>query len=174
MNVPAKVLDKKAVFLDHDLIAADPDKAGTISRLKQAGYLVVGTWNVQGIKDAKTVEAATAEGETWKAELLGMGFDGAYYCPHNDNLMLGKDQRCRCHKGMPKQFLDASTDLSIDLKRSVIVCASMDDMASAIIVYAKSIAIKGSTRMDKQVRHDFLVKNYDAAVTKAQALSKKL
>ncbi|MDD3228851.1 MAG: HAD family hydrolase [Oscillospiraceae bacterium] len=132
---------RKAVFLDRDGLinrkAAEhdyikrwdefsflPNVPAAITKLNQAGYLVLIITNQRGIARGLMSAAALqsihekmcAELESWGAHI-----DGIYVCPHD----IGQ---CNCRKPDIGLFLQAECDFAIDKKNSWMVGDSQSDV----------------------------------------------
>lgn len=150
--VKERINIKRAVFFDRDgTLCKDPGYLrrmedfevfpgiGSLARLKERGFLLIGVSNQSGIArglvDEEFVKRINA------IFLDTYGFDGFYYCPHHP------DEHCSCRKPQPGLLLDARADYDIDLKRSYVVGDKDLDMLLARSVGATGILV--STGQDR-------------------------
>ena len=166
--VKERINIKRAVFFDRDgTLCKDPGYLrrmedfevfpgiGSLARLKERGFLLIGVSNQSGIArglvDEEFVKRINA------IFLHTYGFDGFYYCPHHP------DEHCSCRKPQPGLLLDARADYDIDLKRSFVVGDKDLDMLLARSVGATGIMVTtGYDRVSPNA--DYIVENIEAAV----------
>lgn len=111
---------------DPDAVVLVPGAAAALRRVPADVALVIVS-NQSGIArglitlaEADAVAARVAE--RFAAE--GVGFAGAYRCPH------APDDGCRCRKPAPGMLLDAARDLGLDLARSMMLGDRPSDVAA--------------------------------------------
>jgi heptosyltransferase-2 len=166
--VKERTCERRAVFFDRDgTLCKDPGylrrmedfevfpEIGSLSRLKDSGFSLIGLSNQSGIArglvDEEFVKHVNA------IFLDTYGFEGFYYCPHHP------DEHCACRKPEPGLLLDARVDYNINLKKSFVVGDKDADMLLARTVGATGILV--TTGQDKVSSHaDFVVKNLVEAV----------
>ena len=131
---------RRALFIDRDgtLITdvgypRDPALvepiAGAIDALRelQASFVPVIISNQSGIARGLITCAEARAVHERVVELFaraGVGFAGAYYCPH------APDAGCACRKPAPGLLLDAARELGLDLARSVMIGDRPSDLAA--------------------------------------------
>ena len=166
--VKERVNIKKAVFFDRDgTLCRDVGYLhrmedfevfpglGSLERLKERGFLLIGVSNQSGIArglvDVEFVKRINA------VFLDTYGFDGFYYCPHHP------EEHCSCRKPQPGMLLDARADHGIDLKRSFFIGDKDIDMQLARSVGATGILVcTGQDRVSPNA--DYTVKDLEEAV----------
>ena len=166
--VKERINIKRAVFFDRDgTLCKDPgylrrmedfevfQGIGSLARLKEMGFSLIGVSNQSGIArglvDEEFVKRINA------IFLDTYGLDGFYYCPHHP------DEHCSCRKPQPGLLLDARADYDIDLKRSFVVGDKDLDMLLARSVGATGILV--SAGQDRVSPHaDYIVENLEEAV----------
>jgi len=166
--VKERINIKRAVFFDRDgTLCKDAGYLrktedfevfpglGSLSRLKERGFLLIGVSNQSGIaRGLVEVEFVKRINAVF---LDTYGFDGFYYCPHHP------DENCSCRKPQPGMLLDARADYDIDLKRSFVVGDKDLDMLLARSVGATGILV--GTGQDKvSPNADYTVKDLEEAV----------
>jgi len=130
---------KRAVFLDRDgtIIEDDgyisdvarihvfPWSAKAITRLREAGFLIVVVTNQAGVARGYFDEAFIAEAHRHLDALLaaqGATIDAYYYCPHHaDGIVAAYTRACDCRKPAPGMIVKAAADLDIDVGGSFVV-----------------------------------------------------
>lgn len=139
----------KACFLDRDgVINVDYGYVGAfkdfkfidgvpeaLARIKKAGYLLVLTTNQSGIargmfgcNDFLKLCAHMQQA----LRPLKADFDGIYYCPHHPQGQVEAFRKdCSGRKPGPDMFLQAASDLKIDLSESVMVGDHAGDLIAA-------------------------------------------
>ncbi|MFZ2198694.1 MAG: lipopolysaccharide heptosyltransferase II [Thermodesulfovibrionales bacterium] len=166
--VKGRVAIKRAVFFDRDgTLCRDAGYLrrmedfevfpglGSLTRLKERGFLLIGVSNQSGVAKGLVDEAFVKRINT--IFLDAYGFDGFYYCPHNP------DEHCSCRKPQPGMLLDARADHDIDLKRSIVIGDKDIDMQLARSVGATGILVcTGQDRVSPNA--DYTVKDLEEAV----------
>jgi len=166
--VQKRINTKRAVFFDRDgTLCKDPGYLrrmedfevfpgiGSLARLKERGFLLIGVSNqsgvARGIVDEEFVKHINS------VFLDAYGFDGFYYCPHHP------DENCSCRKPQPGLLLEARSDYDIDLKRSFVVGDKDLDMLLARSVGATGILVRTGQSSDSE-HADYTVENIEEAV----------
>ena len=140
---------RRAVFFDRDgTLCGDPGYLSrmedfkpflpglsAISRLKEAGFRLVGITNQSGIGRGIVDEGFVKEVNGYFVR--EHGFDAFYFCPHLP------EERCSCRKPSPGMLLDARRDLGIDLKASYMIGDKSSDILAARAAGARAILIGG-------------------------------
>ena len=166
--VKERVNIKKAVFFDRDgTLCRDAGylrrmedfqvfpEVGSLTRLKERGFLLIGVSNQSGVARGLVDEGFVKRINTIFLDVYG--FDGFYYCPHNP------DEHCSCRKPQPGMLLDARADHDIDLKRSIVIGDKDIDMQLARSVGATGILVcRGQDRVSPNA--DYTVKDLEEAV----------
>lgn len=131
---------RRALFIDRDgtlivdvgyprdsaLVEPLPGAFDALHEL-QHGYALVIVSNQSGIGRGLITEAEARAVHDRVIELFaraGVGFAGAYYCPHPP------DAGCPCRKPAPGLLLDGARELGLDLASSVIVGDKASDIAA--------------------------------------------
>lgn len=166
--VKERINIKRAVFFDRDgTLCKDPGYLrrmedfevlpglGSLPRLKERGFLLIGVSNQSGIARGLVDEEFV---KRINAIFLGSyGFDRFYYCPHNPG------EHCSCRKPQPGMLLDARADHGIDLKRSFVIGDKDIDMLLARSVGATGILVcTGQDGVSPNA--DYTVKDLEEAV----------
>ena len=130
---------KRAVFLDRDgtIIEDDgyisdvarihlfPWSAEAITRLREAGFLIVVVTNQAGVARGYFEDAFVAVAHRHLDTLLtaqGASIDAYYYCPHHpDGVVAAYTRACDCRKPAPGMIARAALDLDIDVGGSFVV-----------------------------------------------------
>ncbi len=166
--VKKRTYARRAVFFDRDgTLCKDPGylrrmedfevfpEIGSLARLKDSGFSLIGVSNQSGIARCLVDEEFVKRVNS--IFLDSYGFEGFFYCPHHP------DEHCACRKPEPGLLLDARVDYNINLKKSFVVGDKEADMLLARSVGATGILVK--TGQDKVSSHaDFVVKNLVEAV----------
>lgn len=166
--VKERVSIKRAVFFDRDgTLCQDPGylrrvedfevfpEIGSLARLKEMGFSLIGITNQSGIARGLVDENFVRRINTIFLDTYG--FDGFYYCPHHP------EEHCSCRKPEPGLLLDAKVDYNIDLKRSFVVGDKDLDMLLAKAAGATGILVR--TGQDSvSTNADYTVENIREAV----------
>jgi heptosyltransferase-2 len=166
--VKASVNVKRAVFFDRDgTLCKDPGYLrriedfevfpgiGSLTRLKERGFTLIGVTNQSGIARGLVDEDFVKQVNA--VFLDNYGFDGFYYCPHHP------DEHCSCRKPEPGLLMDARVDYNIDLKRSFVVGDKDLDMLLSRAAGATGILVR--TGQDSvSPNADYSVENIGEAV----------
>jgi D-glycero-D-manno-heptose 1,7-bisphosphate phosphatase len=136
----ARPANRRALFIDRDdtlivdvgyprdpaLVAPLPGAIDALRAL-QAGFALVIVSNQSGIGRGLITPAEARAVHDRVVELFargGVGFAGAYYCPHPP------DAGCPCRKPAPGLLLDAARELGLDVARSLVVGDKASDIAA--------------------------------------------
>jgi D-glycero-D-manno-heptose 1,7-bisphosphate phosphatase len=139
---PAVFLDKDGTLIvdipynvDPDWIELTPDARSACQALHASGYALVVVTNQSGVArglfEARALEAVQARIE----ELVGVQFDGFYYCPH------GPDEGCPCRKPAEGMIRKAAADLNLDLSRSWMIGDILNDVEAGRRAGCRTILI---------------------------------
>ena len=99
-------------------------------RYQERGFLIVIVTNQSGIARGYYSEADFAVLTAWMVgefEKRGIRIAKVYHCPHHPEI----SGECSCRKPEPGMFLEAASELGIDLERSVLVGDSERDIVAA-------------------------------------------
>jgi len=179
---PAVFLDRDGTLIEEigylnriDRIALFPWSVDAVRLLNRAGFKVVVITNQAGVARGFFGEALVREVEAWLAarmEAGGARIDGFYYCPHHPQGVVEAYRRdCECRKPRPGMVLKASSDLGLDLARSVVVGDRWLDVELGRAVGARSILVRtGYGQREEQqppdgVGADAVVENLIEAVS---------
>ncbi len=103
--------------------------------LKQKGYQLVVVTNQSGIARGLFSEGdfiRLTEWMDWSLADRGVDLDGIYFCPHHPTAGNGPDTKeCDCRKPAPGMFLEAASELNINLADSYMVGDKVSDMKAA-------------------------------------------
>jgi len=149
-----------------------------ISRLNQAGFLVVVASNQSGlarglfsIADLNAIHHKMHE----SLARLGGHLDGIFYCPH------GPDDNCNCRKPRPGLFLQIADRLGIDITGAYVIGDSLRDLEAALSVDAHPILVLTGNGRETQLKlkekdvipvHENLRQVVDALISMHSAGSK--
>lgn len=126
-NVPYNV-DPKRIRLTHHA-------AHGLRKLAGAGYALVVISNQPGIAHGRFDFAALERARAHLESLLaaeGVRLDGFYFCPHHPaGTRPEYAHRCACRKPMPGLFLQAASELDLDLSTSWMIGDILDDIEAA-------------------------------------------
>jgi D-glycero-D-manno-heptose 1,7-bisphosphate phosphatase len=140
---------RKAIFIDKDgtLITdvpynADPGKITlepkadeAMQLLMENDYALIVVSNQSGIARGYFRESDLKEVADKIEELLGLKFDGFFYCPH------AADGNCLCRKPSPGMLLEAAKLLNIDLSRSWMIGDILNDVEAGNRAGCRSLLI---------------------------------
>jgi len=150
---PAAFLDRDGTLIEEvgylnriDRIALFPWSVDAVRLLNRAGFKVVVITNQAGVARGFFGEEFVREVEGWLAGRMhegGARIDGFYYCPHHPQGVVEAYRRdCECRKPRPGMVLKASSDLGLDLARSVVVGDRWLDVELGRAVGARSILVR--------------------------------
>ena len=139
---PAIFLDRDGTInLDHGYVHLSDDFQfidGVIDamvELKKMGYLLVLITNQSGIARGLFTEDQfmhLTEWMDWSLADRGVDLDGIYFCPHHPQAIIEEyRQDCECRKPKAGMFIDAQTQLDIDMSASYMIGDKMEDMLAA-------------------------------------------
>lgn len=149
-----------AVFLDRDgTLIEDVGYVDRLERLslyaysleavrllRRAGYAVVVVTNQAGVARGMVQEAVVSQVlDEIQSRLAAIGerLDGHYYCPHLPDAPLVEYRcDCSCHKPKPGLVEQATRELGLDPRRSVVVGDRWSDVALAKAVGARGILVE--------------------------------
>lgn len=149
----------KAVFLDRDGTINEevnylsqeenlrilPNAAEGIKLLKDAGYKVIVISNQSGVARGYFTEEDVQLINRKLSELImqsGANIDAFYYCPHHPEGAVDKYRRvCHCRKPEPGLFLQAATQLNIDIRKSFIVGDRLSDIQMSETLGARAVLV---------------------------------
>jgi len=100
-------------------------------------------------------------------ETAGGRVDGVYMCPH------APDEDCDCRKPKPGLFFQAAEDLSIDLKRSIMIGDALSDILAgqAAGIRQTVLVLTGQGAAQLQLPPPIGIDDYGIFKTLAEALS---
>ena len=139
---PAVFLDKDGTLVENVPYNIDPHKirlrpgvAAGLSRLRQAGYLLVMVTNQSGIargyfREDQFVESAGRLNEIIFKE-SSVRLDAWYYCPHHPTEGVGRYRvDCDCRKPRPGMLVRAAAAYGLDLAASFVIGDKASDTAA--------------------------------------------
>lgn len=143
-----------------------PEVEESIKKLKAKGLLILSFTNQPGIARGE------AKKEDFDVELLRIGFDRIYLCPHEHN------SGCNCRKPMPGMLLQAASENNLDLRKCVVIGDRWTDLVSAKEAGCTKILVKtGAGKKDikkykngqffgqyKDAYPDYIAENFNDAV----------
>ncbi len=146
--------DKKAVFLDKDgTIIEDkhylnsfddlvvlPGAKESLSKLKQAGFSLIGVTNQSGIARGIVDEQFVLDSSKHLEDTLNI--DDFYYCPHHP------EDKCSCRKPAPLMALQARLDHKINMKESYVIGDKESDVLLAVQIGGTGILIASTPPPD--------------------------
>ena len=168
---PAVFLDRDGVIIFEKEFQADPRTIefieGSIEGLKDLdkNYILAIISNQSGIargffSEDDVIKFNLNLDAKLKAE--GISVAGWYFCPH------GPADRCSCRKPEPGLFLQAATELNIDLKRSWMIGDKSSDIAAGKWIGAKTILVEtgygGKEKGALLVEPDFIAADLNEGV----------
>lgn len=130
---PAVFLDRDGVLIenrsdyvrDWSHVSIFPDTPGALSSLRNAGYKIVIVTNQSAVgrglislKTAREINRRLVE----YLQRKGGHIDAVYMCPHRPQ------DACDCRKPRPGLLLQATMELSLDLKRSWLIGDAWSDL----------------------------------------------
>ena len=144
---------KRAVFLDRDgvLVISEirngrsyaprslaafslyPDAAGSLARLKAAGYLLVVVTNQPDIGNGLVSANVVNEMHRLMAEALPI--DHVEMCPHSQS------EGCSCRKPKPGMLINAARLYGIDLAASIMVGDRFSDLEAGRAAGCRTISV---------------------------------
>ena len=152
-------VDIQAVFIDRDgtIGGSDeviypgefelfPDVAESIQQLKKSGALLCAFTNQPGISKGE------ASLDSFEKELIGIGFDKIYLCPHQH------DEGCQCRKPSPEMLKQAAKDYNLDLAKCVVIGDRWTDLLAADEAGCKKVLVKtgsGTEAFTKYMNKEF-------------------
>jgi len=132
----------KAVFLDRDGVINKkprmhdyaksweefellPTVIEALKYVKSLGYIVVVVTNQRGVSRGLVEETTVDDIHNKLNSILkkhGAGVDAFYFCPHD------YEDKCDCRKPAPGLILQAAKELDIDLRQSILIGDTKEDM----------------------------------------------
>lgn len=161
---------RKAAFLDRDgVINIDhgyvyrwddfefvPGAIAAMRRLQQAGYALVVVTNQSGIARGMYGEAdLQALNQRMLQHLLehDVQVTGIEYCPHLPEAQVAAyRQPCDCRKPAPGMLLRATAELSLDLRRSIMVGDRPSDVAAGRAAGCRTVWLHSGRHDDPPIR----------------------
>jgi D-glycero-D-manno-heptose 1,7-bisphosphate phosphatase len=132
-----------------------------VSRLQDAGFLVIATTNQPGISQG---DLSRRELDFMHEKLTHeLGLDDIMTCPHDEA------DSCPCRKPKPGLFIEAGFKWRLDLERSVVISDKWQDAEAARIAGCTSILIQSP--WNGPGHHDFMADSFAGAVERAVALT---
>ncbi len=152
---------RRAFFLDRDgVINVDygyvghwsefvfvPGVIPALSRLRQAGFLLILTTNQSGIGRGRYTESVflylTARMQR-SLTAQGAQFDAIYYCPHHPQAQLAAYRRpCHGRKPQPGMLEQAAGDFNLDLTQCVMAGDHASDLQAAAAAGVERLYLVG-------------------------------
>jgi histidinol-phosphate phosphatase family protein len=156
---PAVFLDLDGTLVEHVPDNVDPARValargvgGALRALKAHGYSLLVVSNQPGVAAGRLPLQALERVERRIQELLGVSgvsVDAFYYCPHlpqtaNDRSAV----RCLCRKPQPGLLRRAALDWQIDLQRSWLVGAILDDVEAGNRAGCRSVLLHNGSETE--------------------------
>ena len=171
---------KSAIFLERDGILNDanianghaqsplhmadfrirPGVVEELTRLREAGFLLIATTNQPGLADGRLCRSELDLMHRFLAHRLPL--DEIMVCPH------AEDDNCHCHKPEAGLFTEAAFKWHLDMDFSFVVSDKWYDAAAAHVAGCNSILIESP--LNGHGHHDFVVKDLAAATDKILGL----
>lgn len=153
MATPAIFLDRDGTLIEDvgyidrlERLRMYPWSIEAVRMLRRVGYAVVVVTNQAGVARGMVEERVVIEVRDHiqsKLGQVGERLDGHYYCPHLPDAPLIKYRcDCLCHKPKPGMVMQAAEELTLDLRRSVVVGDRKTDIELAQSVGARGILVK--------------------------------
>lgn len=133
----------QAIFIDRDGTIGGTDEVTypcnfepfpfvrkSLSLLKQNNILIFSFTNQPGISREE------AKVSDFEEELLSIGFDKVYLCPHQQG------ECCSCRKPLPGMLQQAASEYDLDLSRCVVIGDRWTDLVAANEVGAVKILLR--------------------------------
>ena len=130
---PAIFLDRDGVIIENRAnyvrswkdVQIYPQALKAFAHISNSRYKIVIVTNQSVVgRGFITLEKANEINDRLVAEIKKYGgrIDGVFVCPH------APDENCRCRKPQPGLLLEAAQNLSIDLKRSIMIGDALSDL----------------------------------------------
>jgi D-glycero-D-manno-heptose 1,7-bisphosphate phosphatase len=123
---------------------------------KQNGYLIIIVTNQAGIGKGYYTEEQFKKLNYWMIDIFrqnNIGIDGVYYCPHKP------EENCFCRKPRPGMIFQASKELKIDLRRSILIGDKQSDIEAANLagivntyLFSEQNHMQSITYLNKSIR----------------------
>ncbi len=179
--------ENKAILLDRDgVIIHDvhylsqldqiifyEDVANGLTRLKNAGYLLIVVTNQSGVARGYFDEEFVKETHQAINQALskkGVSIDAFYYCPHHVDGKTPYNDKCFCRKPQTGMILSAKNEYNIDIENSIMIGDKISDVELAINANMEGILLETGQGMQhcKKVAECYpqitIKKNFSEAV----------
>jgi len=158
-SVPAIFLDRDGTInVDHGYVHESDNFHfidGVIDacrELKKMGFALVLVTNQSGIARGLFTEdqfMTLTEWMDWSLADRDVDLDGIYFCPHHPEAVIEEYRKtCDCRKPQPGMFLQAQSELNIDMAASYMVGDKIEDLQAAV---AAGVGTKILVRTGKPV-----------------------
>jgi D-glycero-D-manno-heptose 1,7-bisphosphate phosphatase len=157
---PAVFLDRDGVLIEDVPLLTRPEQvrlaegaAWSVTRLADAGYLVVVASNQPVLARGLSTELDVAAVDDWIQQLLvgagGRRVDAFYICPHHPNATLAQYRlQCDCRKPRPGLLLQAARDLHIAIGDSFIIGDRVTDIVAGQRAGCATILVQSGRHLD--------------------------
>lgn len=153
---PAIILDRDGVIVENrpDYVRSwqdvhiYPQALKALANIKDSPYKIVIVTNQSVVgRGFITMERANEINDRLVAEINKHGgrIDGVYMCPH------APQENCLCRKPQPGLLLDAARDLSLDMKRSIMIGDAFSDLQAGQLAGVDRTILVLTGRGEKQV-----------------------
>jgi D-glycero-D-manno-heptose 1,7-bisphosphate phosphatase len=162
---------RAAVFLDRDGVlvrdhgplvqlqdAEIPDDVPVaLARLRRAGYVLVGVSNqtvvARGLLTEDEARALQQRIDDTMVLRGGVPLDAFYLCPHHPEADVAAYRgACDCRKPAPGMLLRATAELSLDLRRSIMVGDRPSDVAAGRAAGCRTVWLHSGRHDDPPIR----------------------
>ncbi len=136
MKRPAAFLDRDGTLIEEvnylarpEQVAVLPGVRDALGALRDAGWALVLVTNQAGVARGYFEESAVIAANARLEALLGLRFDGVYWCPHHpDGVVPSLARACACRKPAPGMIRRAIDELDLRVDGSFVVGDKRSDL----------------------------------------------